>query len=109
VKSLAFDFGYDPARVEVVRVTEAAFMKQGGATTEFKGEPVKGSGRLTINVSRPSGGARGTGAVAVIVLRALTDAPEATPLRLDNAQAQDATGAPINIAVPAPVPVTITP
>jgi len=109
VKSLAFDFGYDPARVEVVRVSEAAFMKQGGATTEFKGEPVKGSGHMTISVSRDSGGARGSGAIAVIVLRALTDNPAATLLRVDNAQAQDAAGASVGIALPAPVPVTITP
>ncbi|MHB1331076.1 MAG: secretin N-terminal domain-containing protein [Sulfuriferula sp.] len=109
VKSLVFDFGYDPARVEVVRVNEAAFMKQGGATTEFKSEPVKGSGRLTINVSRPSGGARGAGAVAVIVLRALTDSTAPTPLRVENAQAQDAAGTAVGITLPAPVPVTITP
>jgi general secretion pathway protein D len=109
VKSLSFDFGYDPTRVEIVRVNEAAFMKQGGATTEFKGAPVQGSGSMNLSISRNSGGARGAGAVAVVVLRALTDSTSPTPLRLENAQAQDAAGAAVGIALPAPLPVTVTP
>ena len=108
VKSLAFDFVYDPKQVEVVRATEAAFLKQGNATTAFTSKPLA-DGRLNISVKRDAGGARGTGAVAVLVLRALGNAPGPTQLRIENAQVLDAAGAPLSPARPAPATVTITP
>ncbi len=108
VKSLAFDFVYDPKQVEVVRATEAAFLKQGNATTAFTSKPLA-DGRLNISVKRDTGGARGTGAVAVLVLRALANAPEPTHLRIENAQVLDAADAPLSPALPAPATVTITP
>ena len=109
VKSLAFDFVYDPKQVEVVRATEAAFLKQGNAPTTFKSEPVAGGGRLNISINRDAGGARGTAPVAVVVLRALGNTPGPAQLRIEHAQALDAAGAPLSATLPAPATVTITP
>lgn len=106
VKSLAFDFVYDPKQVEIVHTTEAAFLKQGNATTTFTSKPLA-DGRVNISIGRDAGGARGTGAVAVLVLRALGDTP--AQMRIENAQAVDAAGTAMTPALPAPATVTITP
>ncbi|MBI5751137.1 MAG: general secretion pathway protein GspD [Hydrogenophilales bacterium] len=108
VKSLGFDLVYDPAHVEVVRVTEAAFLKQGNAATEFIGNPVEGADRLTVNINRTTGGARGTGAVAVVVLRALTESG-ATQVSIENAKVLDPTGKPVGVNLPAPTTNNIAP
>ena len=109
VKSLAFDFVYDPQQVEIVRVIEGAFLKQGDVSTEFTGAPAEGSDRFGISINRSAGGARGAGAAVVVVLRAKADALGATQLRIENVKASDAAGAPLSIALPAPAAVTITP
>ncbi len=108
VKSLGFDLVYDPALMEVVRVTEAAFLKQGNATTEFIGNPVEGADRLTVNINRTTGGARGTGAVAVVVLRALTE-PGAAQVSIENVNVADAAGKALGINLPAPATINIAP
>lgn len=108
VKSLGFDLVYDPLLMEVVRVTEAAFLKQGNAATEFIGNPVEGADRLTLNINRTTGGARGTGAVAVVVLRALTE-PGAAQVSIENLKAADAAGKTLSVTPPAPATINITP
>jgi len=94
--------------MEVVRVTEAAFLKQGNAATEFSGNPVEGADRLTVNINRTTGGARGTGAVAVVVLRALTE-PGAAQVSIENAKVLDTAGKPLDINLPPPTTINIAP
>ena len=108
VKSLGFDLAYDPAFFEVVRVTEAAFLKQGNAVTEFVGNPVEGADRLTININRATGGARGTGAVAVVVLRSMSE-PGAAQISIENVKVLDAAGKQMSINLPPPTNISITP
>lgn len=108
VKSLGFDLVYDPLLMEVVHVTEAAFLKQGNAATEFIGNPVEGADRLTLNINRATGGARGTGAVAVVLLRALTELG-AAQVSIENAKVVDAAGKPLSINLPTPTTINITP
>ncbi|MEK6663609.1 MAG: hypothetical protein AABY73_07050 [Pseudomonadota bacterium] len=109
VKSLGFDLVYDPLLMEVVRVTEAAFLKQGNAATEFIGNPVEGADRLTVNINRTTGGARGAGAVAVVVLRALAEEPGAALVSIENLKAVDAAGKAVSVTPPAPATIHITP
>ena len=94
--------------MEVVRVTEAAFLKQGNAATEFIGNPVEGADRLTLNINRTTGGARGTGAVAVVVLRALAE-PGAAQVSIENLKAADAAGKTLSVTPPAPATINVTP
>ncbi len=108
VKTLGFDLVYDPALLEVVRVTEAAFLKQGNAVTEFVGNPVEGADRMNVNINRASGGARGTGAVTVILLRSAGEAG-AAQVSIENAKVLDPSGKPINVNLPAPTTINITP
>ena len=108
VKSVSFDLVYDSAHVEVVRVTEGAFFKQGNAATEFTGNPVEGAGLLTFSIARATGGARGTGAVAVVVMRALTELG-ATQISIESAKATDTADKSVNIALPPPTTINITP
>ena len=108
VKTMGFDLVYDPAYFAVVRVTEAAFLKQGNAVTEFVGNPVEGADRVTININRPTGGARGTGAVAVVVLRSLTE-PGTAELSIENTKVLDTTGKSVGINLSPPTRVTVTP
>ena len=109
VKSLAFDFVYDPLQLEVVRVNEAAFLKQGNAATDFRADPVEDTGRMSISMTRNAGGARGAGAVAVVVLRAVADDAGPTQVSIESAKVSDATGAPINAVLPPTSIITITP
>jgi general secretion pathway protein D len=109
VKSLAFDLAYDPQYVEIVRVVEGAFLKQGDVGTDFSGAPTEGTDRFGISISRRTGGARGAGAVAIVVLRAKPDAQGTTQLRIENVKANGVTGGALNLVAPAPAVVTITP
>ena len=108
-KSMSFDLVYDSSAVEVIRVNEGAFMKQGNVATHFQNDEVVGGGRLSINVERKTGGVRGSGAVAVVVLRVKGDETGPTQISLENARAQDASGSPLSASLPAPASVALTP
>ena len=109
VKSLSFDLAYDARFIEVVRVNEGAFMKQGNVETTFQSDEVAGGGRLSVNVERKTGGVRGSGAVAVVVLRGKGDDAAPTQLSLENARVRDTNGAPLNATLPAPATLALTP
>ena len=109
IKFLSFDLVYDTQFIDVVRVNEGAFMKQGNATTTFRSDQVEGGGRLSISVERKTGGARGSGAVVVVVLRGKGDDTEPTQISIENPRLQDASGAPLSASLPSPVTVTLTP
>ena len=109
VKSLNFDLLYNPQQVEVSRVMEGAFMKQGNAATQFKADPVEGSGRLPVAVTRVTGGTRGAGALAVIVMRVISDESGPTQLTLENVIATDVAGRPVNTPAPTATAVMILP
>ena len=108
-KAMSFDLVYDARAIEVVRVNEGAFMKQGNGVTNFKNDEVVGGGRLSINVERKSGGVRGSGAVAVVVLRVIGEETGPTQLSIENARAQDVTGSPLSASLPTPATVALTP
>ncbi len=109
VKALSFDLVYDARYIEVVRVNEGAFMKQGNAETNFQSDQVVGGGRISINVERKTGGARGSGAVAVVVLRGMGDDAGPTQLSIENARVRDASDAPLSATIPEPSTVALTP
>ena len=109
VKSLSFDLVYDTRNVEVMRVNEGAWMKQGNVETSFKNDEVVGGGRLSIAIERKAGGVKGSGAVAVIVLRAKAEDAGPTQLSIENARVQDAKGAPLSAILPLPASVSLVP
>ena len=109
VKSLSFDLVYDTNNIEVMRVNEGAWMKQGNVETSFKNGEVAGGGRLSISVERKTGGVKGSGAVAVVVLRAKGDDAGSTQLSIENSRVQDARGAPLSASLPLPATVTLSP
>ena len=109
VKSLSFDLVYDTNNIEVMRVYEGAWMKQGNVETSFKNDEVAGGGRLSISVERKTGGVKGSGAVAVVVLRAKGDDAGSTQLSIENSRVQDARGAPLSASLPLPATVTLSP
>lgn len=100
IKALSFDLLYNPQQVEVARVMEGAFLKQGNAGTQFRAEPVEGSGKLSVNVTRLTGGAKGAGALAVVVMRVVADQSGVMQLNVDNFKATDASGAVVNAPAP---------
>lgn len=107
VASLAFDLAYDPQQVDVVRVVEGAFLKQNNGSTRFVGTPVEGSGRQSISLAREGGGASGSGAVAVVVMRALSDENSPATIAIESPQATDAGGRVLNPILPPPSSVNI--
>ncbi len=109
VKSLSFDLVYDTRNIEVMRVNEGAWMKQGNVETSFKNDEVVGGGRLSIAIERKTGGVKGSGAVAVVVLRAKGDDAGPTQLSIENSRVQDASGAPLSASLPIPASVTLSP
>ncbi len=106
VSSVEFELRYDPALMEVVRVQEGGFLRQGGGSTRFQGVPVAGTGRLAVSVTREAGASRGGGAVAVVTLRALAQ-PGAASLTLENARALGPNNAPLDVPTPAAAAVNI--
>jgi len=107
VKSLSFDLVYDPQLVDVVRVNQGAFLNQGDAQTKFQTDQVEG--RISISIDRKAGAVRGSGAVAVVVLRGKGDDPSPAQFSIENAKVQDASGAPLSAGIPSPVTVGLTP
>jgi general secretion pathway protein D len=109
IKAMSFDLVFDERFIDVVRVSEGAFMKQGNGETRFQSDQVEGGGRLSISIERKSGGVRGSGAVAVIVLRGKGDDASPTQIGIENPRMQDASGAPLNASMPTSVTVALTP
>lgn len=100
VQTLSFDLVYDPEQLGMVGVAEGAFMKQGGAATEFQAAP-GGPGRYHVSISRSAGGAKGVGSVAQLTLHSLEGGTNAS-LAIENVSAQDAGGAPLASLTPPP-------
>lgn len=109
IAALAFDLIFDPAQVEVVRVAEGAFLKQNNGNTRFVATPVEGSGRQSVSLVREGGGASGSGAVAVVAMRAVSDENSPATLSLEVSQATDATGRVLPVVLPPPSSVSVTP
>ena len=109
IKALSFDLVFDERFIDVVRVSEGAFLKQGNGETSFQSDQVAGGGRLSVSLERKAGGVRGSGAVAVIVLRGKGDDAGPTQLSIENPKVQDASGSPLSASMPAPVTVALTP
>jgi general secretion pathway protein D len=107
VKSLSFDLVYDPQLVDVVRVNQGAFLNQGDAQTKFQADQAEG--RIKVSVDRQNGAMRGSGAVAVVVLRGKGEDPSPAQFSIENVKVQDASGAALSASTPSPVTVGITP
>jgi len=109
IKNLSFDLVFEEQFIDVVRVSEGAFMKQNKGETQFQSDQVAGGGRLSISIDRKAGGVRGSGAVAVIVLRGKGDDAGPTRISIENPKVQDASGAPLSASMPTPATVVLTP
>ena len=107
VKSLSFDLVYDPQLVDVVRVNQGAFLNQGDAQTKFQADQAEG--RIKVSVDRQTGAMRGSGAVAVVVLRGKGEDPNPAQFSIENVKVQDASGAALSAGIPSPVTVGLTP
>lgn len=108
IKSLSFDLVYDPQFIDVVRVNQGAFLNQGDTQTQFQSDQAEG-GRIRISLDRKAGAMRGSGAVAVVVLRGKGEDASSAQFSIENLKVQDAHGAPLNAALPSPVTVGLTP
>jgi general secretion pathway protein D len=106
VFSLPLAVGFDPAALQVVSVTEGAFLKQGGIQTNFNSR-VDPSGQITVNVNRNSDiGATQAGSVMSINFKALANSP-ASRIQLLTITPTGLQGRPISAPLPFPHTVKI--
>jgi hypothetical protein len=112
VSNINFGLHYDPAVFGVLNIAEGNALQQGGAATNFRPELNGGAGQLVIADARvaPAGGAPMTqgGSLLTLTLRALR-ASDATPVAMLGAALADQTGAALNVPLPAPLSITVTP
>lgn len=83
LRSLLFQFGYDPATLEVVEVSEGKLLRQGDANTNFTNNVDAANGKVSGGVARDvsnDAGAKGEESVVELKLKAL--APAKGNLRL---------------------------
>jgi len=109
LKSLSFDFVYDPKLLDVVRVNEGAYMKQGNGESGFKSDAAGNVGRLRITSERKAGVVRGSGSVAVLMLRSKSEEAGSARLSIENPSAIDAIGAPLAAAATPATTVSVSP
>lgn len=108
IKQASFDLVYDPALLYLVNAEEAAFMKQGGARTDFSRNEGASPGRVTLQLVRPSG-RKGSGPLATATFRVTAQTPGATIIAIENASVTDAGGSPQAATVPGPASLVISP
>lgn len=77
LRSLLFQFGYDPAALEVVEVSEGELLRQGDASTNFTSNVDSANGKISGGVARNvsnDAGAKGEESVVWLKLKALAPA-----------------------------------
>ena len=92
VKSAALDLIYDPAMLVLVNFQEGAFMKQGGADTEFHNKVNEKDGRLSIKLDRSIAGAQGEGTLATVIFKVIAEKPDVAQLKIENPVLLDIVG-----------------
>lgn len=72
LRSMPFQFGYDPAALKVVEVAEGDFFKQNGAQTSFTNSVDSAAGKVYVGVVRTGAeAAMGEGSLATVTFKAL--------------------------------------
>ncbi|MEC5217697.1 general secretion pathway protein D [Actimicrobium sp. GrIS 1.19] len=101
IGSLPVTLGFDPQVLQVVRVVEGDFLKQGGASTEFTNQ-VDTKGQVLLNGSRANGSVwPGTsGTVATVTFRSLLPA-DASAIQVVSIAPLDAAGRGVVVVPPA--------
>lgn len=103
--------GFDPQVFQVVNVQEGDFFKQGKGRTSFSQRVDAGQGKVFIALVRQSdsgseAGINGSGALALVTLKAIKAAP-AAKLQLLSATPEPAPGVPL--ALPVEHPISVVP
>jgi general secretion pathway protein D len=108
ITSAPMTIGFDSAVLQVVGVTEGTFLKQGGAQTNFTSQ-VNPSGQISIAAGRSGdSGATGTGAVAILSLRALAPS-NASQIQVLAATPLGLAAHPVAAALPQPLTLKVNP
>lgn len=108
VRSLPVTLGFDSQVLQVVRVTEGDFLKQGGAQTEFSHQVDPKGQILMTGSSSGDGGGSALGAVATVTFRSLK-AADASDIQVLSAAPVGASGRAVNVASPAVQTVRVQP
>lgn len=98
---------YDPVTLQHIATNEGEFMRQGGTQSQFVAR-ADGPGQVAVGLSKPSGGASGSGVIVSFTFRALAPATPAN-LTLDAGSATAAGGGGMNVKPPTPLALTIAP
>lgn len=105
---LPLALGFDPTALQVVSVTEGDLMKQGGATTQFDSR-VDAGGQVLVTISRNGDvGASAAAKALTLNLRALPTS-RTTSLQVLTIAPQGQGGDVLNVTLPSPLQVAITP
>ncbi len=108
VTNMPMTVGFDNKILQVVSVTEGAFLKQGGVQTNFTSK-VDSAGQITIiGVRSGESGATSLGDVAIMTFRALASS-EASGIQLLTIAPISAAGRSIAAPLPAPFSVRVQP
>jgi general secretion pathway protein D len=108
IGSLPITVGFDSKVLEVVRVVEGDFLKQGGAQAVFSNQ-VDPKGQILMTGTRSGGeGGAAAGTVATVTFRSLT-ASEGSNIEVLAAAPVGASGRVVNIALPAAQTVRVQP
>lgn len=108
VTNMPMTVGFDNKVLQVVNVTEGAFLKQGGVQTNFTSK-VDSAGQITITGARYGGsGATSLGDVAIMTFRALASS-DASGIQLLTIAPISAAGRSIATPLPAPFSVRVQP
>jgi general secretion pathway protein D len=82
LRAMPLQIGFDPARLQVVEVTEGGFLKHGGGATSFSHQVVAQEGRVQMSAQRAGDeGIQGEGLLATIKLKAASRGTASVSLR----------------------------
>jgi general secretion pathway protein D len=108
IVTLPLAFGFDPTALQVVSVTEGELMKQGGAITQLESR-VDAGGQVLVTIGRAGNvGASAAAKALTLNLRALSTS-RTTTLQVLTVAPQGEGGGALNVTLPTPLQVAITP
>lgn len=109
LRSLPLQLGFDPAALEVVRVEEGGFFKEGGAKTSFAHNVDQTNGRVFVGVNRTGNeGARGEGALVSVVFKGKIASPK-SEIRVVAATPVTFGAGAMTVALPKPRTISVNP
>lgn len=109
LRSLPLQLGFDPAVLDVVRVEEGGFFKDGGAKTSFAHNIDQTNGRVFVGVNRTGNeGARGEGALVSVVFKGKIASPK-SEIRVVAATPVTFGAGAMTVALPKPRTISVNP